>query len=240
MGAADEYKDLECHLWMYFLNQRYADFYIVGRRYNVVATDYILDDDEEWFDKMDMLEMVLKYLADKGSTNPSYAEHLKLFRNFINKEFERHNYAYRIVDKSVVEITSKEEKETVEIAIVESPDNIKMHLTNALEAYAKKPVGDYAVSIKESITAVEALCREMTGKDTLGKALNDLEKKESSLPKVLKLGMEKLYAYTNDEKTGIRHALMDPDGAYVPGAEEARYMLIVCSAFINYLRDKFK
>lgn len=100
------------------------------------------------------------------------------------------------------------------------------------------PVGDYHNSIKESISAVEALCRGKTGENTLGKALNQLEKKRVVIPKLLKTAFEKLYAYTNQEDTGIRHSLMDDDGTYTPIADEAIFMLVSCSAFVNYLRKK--
>ena len=49
---------------------------------------------------------------------------------------------------------------------------------------------------------------------------------------------DKLYAYTNQPDVGIRHALMDSSGTYVPKAEEALFMLVSCSAFINYLNKK--
>lgn len=139
-----------------------------------------------------------------------------------------------------MEITSKEEKASIEEALSKSKDNIKMHLTNALEAYAKKPEGDYTNSIKESISAVEAICREKTGEETLGKAIKSFEKNGLNIPSVMKDALVKLYTYTNQPTTGIRHSLMDADSGYIPGNEEARYMLIVCSAFINYIRTKCK
>ena len=44
----------------------------------------------------------------------------------------------------------------------------------------------------------------------------------------------KLSGYTSDE-SGIRHALLDePDISY----EDAKFMLVACSAFINYLMVK--
>lgn len=49
---------------------------------------------------------------------------------------------------------------------------------------------------------------------------------------------EKLYAYTCQPDNGIRHALMDEDGKYVLGQEEAMFMLVSCSAFLNYLYRK--
>ena len=47
----------------------------------------------------------------------------------------------------------------------------------------------------------------------------------------LKLAFEKIYAYTSD-KDGIRHDF--GKDSYVD-FEEAKYMLVSCSAFMNYL-----
>ena len=102
----------------------------------------------------------------------------------------------------------------------------------------EKSTGDYRNSIKESISAVEAVCREMTGKNNLGDALNELEKTGVVIPKVMKIGFDKLYGYTNNKETGIRHALMDNEGTYIPSSSEAIFMIVSCSAFINYLYAK--
>jgi len=48
---------------------------------------------------------------------------------------------------------------------------------------------------------------------------------------------KKLYGYTCDEG-GIRHAMIN-DNEQVK-QEDARFMLIACSAFVNYLTDKIK
>jgi len=43
-----------------------------------------------------------------------------------------------------------------------------------------------------------------------------------------------MYGYTSDED-GIRHAMLEePD----VGFEDAKFMLVACSAFINYLKVK--
>lgn len=107
-----------------------------------------------------------------------------------------------------------------------------------MELYAQKPTGDYRNSIKESITAVEAISRSITGEKVLN--FKKMEERGLIIPSVLRQAFEKLYGYTNDEKTGIRHALMDDEGSYVPQAEEALFMLVSCSAFINYLNKKVK
>ena len=40
-------------------------------------------------------------------------------------------------------------------------------------------------------------------------------------------------------QSGIRHELMDEDGTYVPTYHEAKFMLVTCTAFINYMNGKF-
>ena len=136
--------------------------------------------------------------------------------------------------------TSKEEIAAVESAMHDSATNIRTHLNKALELYAQRPVGDYRNSIKESISAVEAYCREITDENTLGDALKKLNSKGVLIPPMLKVAFEKLYAYTNQPDTGIRHALMDDEGTYTPASEEALFMLVSCSSFINYLNKKLK
>lgn len=233
-----EYKKLEKYLWIYFLNNREACF---SYRYPV-ATEFLEDDDELWFKKLDLVEEAIKYLSDRESQLEEYyrakGSVVEAFITILNSHFERLNFAYRVVNKEIVEITSKEEIATIENTLEDSTDNIRMHLSKALELYAKRPEGDYSNSIKESISAVEAYCRDKTGESTLGKALNNLEKKGILFPKVLKYAFEKLYEYTNQKDTGIRHALMDQDGTYMPSGDEALFMLVSCSAFINYLSKK--
>ena len=100
----------------------------------------------------------------------------------------------------------------------------------------RKKIKKSCNSIKESISAVEALCREITTENTLGDALKKLEKNGVNIPAFLKSGFEKLYIYTNNEKTGIRHALMD--NTETPQYDEAKFMLVSCCAFVNYIQGK--
>lgn len=92
---------------------------------------------------------------------------------------------------------------------------------------------DYENSIKESISAVEAMCNEIVGKkSTLGEALKQL-KKENKIHPSLESAFEKLYGYTSDA-SGIRHAgQMDGKNSTF---EEAKFMLVACSGFVNYLK----
>lgn len=148
------------------------------------------------------------------------------------------NFAYRIINNRITEITSEVEIAAINEALSSSQDVVKNHLDNALRLFTQRPTGDFCNSIKESISAVEAMSRYLTGEKVLN--FKKMEEKGLVIPSVLRNTFEKLYGYTNDEKTGIRHALMDNEGTYVPHAEEALFMLVSCSAFINYLKMKTK
>lgn len=220
------YTEIEEYIWLYYLNNRKDNFYNNHR----LITSLIENNDKEWYKKIDLVEITIKVLHYYGEEE-NFVERL-------NSEFERLNFAYRIVEDKIVEITSEEEIRTIENAIEKSENNVAKHLSKALEQYALRPQGDYQNSIKESISAVEAYLREKTDKKSFKDALDELKKVNINIPKILYDAFTKLYAYTNQPETGIRHALMDTDGNYVPTEREAYFMLVSCSAFINYLQGK--
>lgn len=228
---------LEKYLWVYFLNKREAKFYS-GNGYFLSAIPFFEDQKNQWYLKLNLIEFIIGYLDRRGSEILAYHSIMNNYIGELNSEFKRHNFAYRIVDKKIVEITSENEIVSIETAIADSTNNIRLHLNKALELYSLRPYGDYRNSIKESISAVEAYCREKTNEETLGKALNKLESLGITIPKMLKVAFDKLYAYTNQPDTGIRHALMDDEGKYTPSNEEALFMLVSCSSFLNYLNAK--
>lgn len=229
-GESD-YSKIEINIWSDFFNKRIKDY----KHTDVIGT-IVNSASVPWFRKLDLIEFTIKHSLNL----PKYKKERTNFINNINLYFKRLNFGYKIISYKIVEITSKEEVESIEKAIEDSTSNIKMHLNKALELYSKKPIGDYSNSIKESISALEAYCREKTNKNTLGDALNALESSGLKFPKLLKDSFVKMYAYTNNPETGIRHALMDSDSTYTPSSEEALYMLVSCSTFINYLRKKSK
>ena len=236
-----DFIEMERFLWTQVLNERESKF-SEGRNYHIVSTWYIENSEKQWYEKLELIEKVIDYLIRLSGNYDKryYREVVNAFTERLNSDFERLHFAYRIVDNKIVEISSKAEIESIEKALTDSPSNIREHLNKALQHYAKRPEGDYRNSIKESISAVEAWCREKTGESTLGPALSKLEKKGITLHSMLKQAFDKLYFYTNDKETGIRHALMDETGTYMPNAEEAMFMLVSCSAFINYLNVKEK
>ncbi len=157
-----------------------------------------------------------------------------------NSALEREGSGFRIVDNYVVPITSPEEMSAVEDAFSNATayQGISEHLSAAVRMLSDKQNPDYRNSIKESISAVECLARHLTGDPSavLGQALKVLEKKHHLHP-ALNKAFSSLYGYTNDAN-GIRHSLMD-DGTALTSAD-ARWMLISCSAFINFAIDSTK
>ena len=146
---------------------------------------------------------------------------------------EREKSGYRILQKQFVPITDK-----VELSAVSDVANLtakfsgaREHIRSAIALFSKKPQPDYRNSIKESISAVEATARVVTGnpKATLGDALKVLNSKIAIHP-AMKDGMNKLYGYTSDEG-GIRHALLDESNI---DEAEAKFMMVTCSAFVNF------
>lgn len=78
------------------------------------------------------------------------------------------------------------------------------------------------------------MCQIIVGDESavLSTALKRLEDNGTVIHPSLKLAFTKLYAYTCDQG-GIRHA----EGMFESNVtfEEAKFMLVSCSAFINYL-----
>lgn len=155
--------------------------------------------------------------------------------NFI---LEREMSGYRFSGYQLVLITNTEELEALQKAsALEGPlTPVSAHIDSAISLFADRQNPDYRNSIKESISAVEAMCKIMTGdkKGTLGQALKKLEDKGIELHAALKSSFSSLYGYTNDAE-GIRHALLEEPNL---DFDDAKVMLVSCSAFVNYLAAK--
>lgn len=153
-----------------------------------------------------------------------------------NRVLERENSAYRFVSGKVTPITSRDEIEEIEQAISGSDQyaGVRTHLQTSLGMLTDRQNPDYRNSIKESISAVESLAKQLVGvpSATLDGALKVLEKSHKLHP-ALKKAFSSLYGYTNDSD-GIRHALMENSELT---KADARFMLICCSAFINFAID---
>ena len=233
------YAGLELRVWCDFLHKRRNDaIYDWGGVRSVIVP--FIQEDYTWYDKLDLVEFTIKWMRNEAGNNLYFIRIVDGFVNGVNRYFKQLSYSYHVINDEIVEITSEMEVAAIEDAIDSSSSVARNHLSNALSLLSKKPVGDYRNSIKESISAVESLVRHITGETKLGDALAKLENKGLEIPKVLHDAFVKLYAYTNQPSTGIRHALMEEDSKYIPDREEATFMLITCSAFISYIQAKMK
>jgi hypothetical protein len=172
-----------------------------------------------WVETYDFIEFVaLSYPVEHVSEDT---------RNACNIVLEREVSAYRFVGEHLTQITSD-----VEIKEIEQATK-NQQLKKALNLFSDRKHPDYRNSIKESISAVEAICRKLTNESTLDRALKKIQQK-IYINEQLKQGLEKIYHYTNGPD-GIRHAVMEESKV---GADEAKFMLVTCSAFVNYLTAK--
>jgi hypothetical protein len=162
-----------------------------------------------------------------------FRDHHDNYVNACNFALVKHVSAYRLVDGVVTPITSDEEIDAVEHALSQGGKfaPAAQHLKTALARFSDRSSPDYRNSVKESISAVESVCQVITGdsKATLGKALKQL-----NVHKALESGFGAIYGYTSDAD-GIRHALL---GESSIEEDDARFFLVSCSAFVNYLISK--
>lgn len=152
----------------------------------------------------------------------------------INSVFLEENVNYRIIGDNITNIIDEEQIKSIQATLDNPYNEVSRHYAKAIEQLYS--VKDFDNSIKESISSVEAMCQIITKKNnaTLGEALKLLKDK---IHPAMQSAFEKLYGYTSDAN-GIRHAngLGEGNSTF----EEAKYMLISCSAFVNYLKENFE
>ena len=181
----------------------------------------------KWNECFDLVEFIASVAGEWKD------EYLK----FSNRVLEKNLCGYRFIGITLSPVSTPEETAEVERALTNKSLNsgARAHLQSALKLLADRESPNHRNSIKESISAVESTCQQMTGnpKATLGDALKILER-SGSLHSALKTSFSSLYGYTSDAD-GIRHAMMDDSRLT---SADSRFMLISCSAFVNYLTDK--
>lgn len=196
-------------------------------------------------DSYDAVLSLVEYLANKiDSDIPTLARRVNYDANGIgspvhiqdevNELFEKECVGYRFIGKNIVAITDKIEIKEIEESLQSNYDGCREHIEKAVGFLADREHKDYKNCIKESISAVETICQIIIGSNTatLNKAIQKLKNKGIKIHPVLETAFTKLYAYTSDEG-GIRHA----EGLFVSEVsfEEAKFMIVSCSAFVNYL-----
>jgi hypothetical protein len=169
----------------------------------------------EWYRIYDFVEVVVGYTGKPDR---------------FSKVLEEENSGYRFMGGRLQPITSPVEVEEVESARQGRASSAD-HIQRALERYGDRKAPDFRNAIKEAISAVEAEVRLWSGDESavLSKALSNCK----DLHPALRRGIDSLYGYASDSG-GIRHA--SGEGESEPSRDEARLMIVVCSAVVNFLR----
>lgn len=185
----------------------------------------------DWYRIYDFIEIYLAFLPPK-----TRAVAKKNFNDVLISE----NSGYRIIGDQVVPITNQSEISSIEQAQKTAYSSVNTHMKKAAELFSRRPTPDFENSIKESISAIESMCCIITGESganaTLGNTIKKLKEHGVHIHPAMEIAFLKLYGYTSDEN-GIRHGGIDFNNASV---EDAKYMLVSCSAFVNYLIEKWR
>lgn len=185
--------------------------------------------DCEWYEVYDFIEFV--------ANNYERYQFKDNFIDACNNALKKELSAYRFVGNVITRVTEQEEVEEIEQALSDAVGPVRTHLQRSLELLSSRESPDYRNSIKEAISSIESLAASVADSDkgTLGQLLKELENKIGIHP-ALKTAFSNLYGYTSDEG-GIRHALMDAESVKF---EDAKFFLVVCSAFVNYVNAKLQ
>lgn len=178
----------------------------------------------EWFDVYNFIE----YLLDTSTFDLD----IDLIKNALQSEMS----GYQVLENgSIVPFVGDAEIESLNESLLLADPYVaaRQHIEIAIDKLSQKPNPDPRNAIKEAICAVESAASVITGKNKpeLKDALNIMEA-SGSLHGSLKEAWKKMYGYASDEQ-GIRHAALDDEGKV--DFATAKYMVVVCSAFVNLL-----
>ena len=191
-------------------------------------------DNCEFFKLFDLLEKIIYNQKQLNLYAHNYNGNNRIFGDVLNELFKKHHLAYTIYNGKIEPISNEFEGKTYVAALDETKDTGQLgahsHLLKAGEQINHQKWAD---SVRESISAVEAICRQIVGENaTLGSALKEIEKNYPLHP-AFKKALSELYGFTSDEN-GIRHSLLDKSNAAVDEAD-ALFMLGACASFVSYL-----
>ncbi len=179
-----------------------------------------------WYETYSFLEVSAAWLFFL------YPREKKLFISSCNFILERENSAYRFVNRLITPITSEIEINCIEESLADKDEAAK-HINSAQTMLANKQNDQFRESIEQSILAVEAIAKKITGDKNA--TLASLCHTAKILPSNSKArqALFNLYNYTSS-KEGIRHPLTNESPPVT--LAWARFMLVVSSAFVNLIK----
>ena len=195
---------------------------------------------EYYFDKFDWYEVYnfIEFISDTLLSRKSTIDKNKYYE-IINFILQEEMSGFRFINGVLAPITNSSEIDsiisTMELAKENQLYGTTKHIETAITLLSQKPKPDYRNSIKESISGIESIVKQITGEEGggLDKALSKLES-EVKFHGAFKAGLLSLYGYSSDEN-GIRHAILEEPNV---NFDEAKFILVSCSALINFIISK--
>jgi len=150
----------------------------------------------------------------------------------LDDALEREGSPYRLSGAELVPITDQAELDEIARAIESPFAGARKQIAQAVTLLSLKPTPDYRNTIKESVSAIASTLMEATGSTGDFKPLLDaFEKAHGELHPAFRKAVNSLYGWTSDEN-GVRHGIF---GDVNVDHADARFMLVTCSAFVNFL-----
>lgn len=203
-------------LWTIFFEKKISTLPYAGDFLKEFESLY---DSLEWFEVYDLIEYFITLSNNRSS----------LLEKKFNQLLDKYNSAYRLINKVVQPVSSKETIEIINTALKNAPtQESKQHLENAEKHYSRKEDPDFNNSCLESIKAIESCLHYMfNNNDILGANIKKL--RGTSYNQHIVSIVDKINAFRGHDSA---HATK-PDG-YQPTREDAILMHSICCSFINY------
>jgi hypothetical protein len=173
-----------------------------------------------WWKVYDFLEFLPSAFRGARYYTPSRGVEL---RQYLNVVLEREMSAYRFVDDVLTPITDVIEIETIEHAVnAATPEPWVTHLRSSLAHLSSRAHPDYVHAIEEAMLSVSAVCQGVAHdpKATVADVIDHLD-----IRPAMRDAFARLYAW-------------EPSGIDPPGFAEAKFMLVACSGFVNFVLQK--
>lgn len=187
---------------------------------------------DTWYRVFDLVEFALEYWS---SFDHFLLDKKSIFIAACNAAMKKENVGYTIVGEIFSPIASEWEIENIEHAS-QGMSGSDRHIKKALALFSNRESPDYENSIKESISAVESLCFEITEQKKIKAAVQQLKSAGLRLHPAFESALVTLYGFTSDG-SGIRHG--EKGEKLNTDQNTAYYMLVVCSAFVNYIKAEY-
>jgi hypothetical protein len=219
-------KRLYYDIWAYFLA-----FQIDQRPYSIEEVDEEIKKavNAKWYRIYELVEFIIEREMKNSLTD-----------NFIiklNQILEEEHSAYRFSNQIFTSIINENEIESVSNALNTFFSPSQEFIKKAFIEFSNLKNPDYPNTIKDSLCAVESLCKIIAnnGAKTLPDTLPILKNEANiELHPSLAKSLDSLYGYRN-VKSGVSHGGTVQSNE---GFEEAKFFLITCSEWINYLTEK--